>query len=98
VLYVCNVEGSLGHTGTPICGGAGDGDEGGCRRRDHLAAIEAEVDDEPADRPEYLVALGPHGNRPACGARGVRTAGLITFFTVGPKEARQWTAPDQFAP
>jgi ribosome-binding ATPase YchF (GTP1/OBG family) len=47
---------------------------------------------EPADRPEYLEALGL---KETGLARVVRAAyellGLITFFTVGPKEARAWT-------
>jgi len=57
------------------------------------AAIEAEIATmEPADRQEYLESLG----LAETGLTRVVTAaydllGLITFFTVGPKEARAWT-------
>ena len=59
------------------------------------AAIEAEIARlEPADRKEFLAALGLA--EPGL-ARVIRAAykllGLETFFTAGPKEVRAWTVP-----
>ncbi len=57
------------------------------------AAIEAEVSQLPEeDRPAFLEGLGLHES----GLDRVIRAGydllhLVTFFTVGPKEARAWT-------
>ena len=57
------------------------------------AAIEAEIATmDPADRPEFLADLG----LTETGLSQIIRAGydllhLITFFTVGPKEARAWT-------
>ena len=60
------------------------------------AAIEAEVAQlaDPAERQEYLAGLGlsEPGLSRVIGA-GQRLLDLITFFTVGPKEARAWTVP-----
>ena len=57
------------------------------------AAIEAEiVTMEPADRPEYLEALGLAETGLARIIRaGYDLLHLLTFFTIGPKEARAWT-------
>jgi GTP-binding protein YchF len=57
------------------------------------AAIEAEVAQLPADEQgEYLASLGLHDtglNRVI--AAGYGLLDLVTFFTVGPKEAHAWT-------
>ena len=57
------------------------------------AKIEAEVAAlEPEERTEYLEQLGL--TEPGLNAlirEGYRVLNLITFFTVGPKEARAWT-------
>ncbi len=60
------------------------------------AAIEAEVAQlaNPEDKREFLAALGldePGLNKVI--RAGYRLLGLLTFFTVGPKEARAWTVP-----
>ncbi len=94
VLYVCNVEEASAATGNAhsdavakMAAGVGAGSV------IVSAAIEAEVAMmEPGDRAEYLESLGLHETGLA---RVVRAAysllGLLTFFTVGPKEARAWT-------
>jgi len=57
------------------------------------AAIEAEVAQLPeADRAEFLEGLGLHDSGLDRVIRaGYDLLGLITFFTVGPKEAHAWT-------
>ncbi|MBV8456931.1 MAG: DUF933 domain-containing protein, partial [Acetobacteraceae bacterium] len=57
------------------------------------AAIEAEVAQLPeAERAEFLAGLGLHDSGLDRVIRaGYDLLGLITFFTVGPKEARAWT-------
>jgi ribosome-binding ATPase len=57
------------------------------------AAIEAELVTMPVEeRAEYLEALGLSEAGLARIIRaGYELLGLITFFTVGPKEARAWT-------
>ena len=57
------------------------------------AAIEAEVAQLPAeDQAEYLVSLGLEETGLARVVRaGYQLLDLVTFFTVGPKEARAWT-------
>ncbi|HEY9579870.1 MAG TPA: redox-regulated ATPase YchF [Rhizorhapis sp.] len=94
VLYVCNVDE----------GGAAEGNEHSARVFDKAAkegaravivsaAIEAEIVTMPAeDRAEFLADLGLQET----GLTRIIRAGydlldLITFFTVGPKEARAWT-------
>ncbi len=94
VLYVCNVEEGSAASGN------GYSEKVAAMARSIgagavvvSAAIEAEIAAmEPADRQEYLESLGLHETGLA---RVVRAAydllGLLTFFTVGPKEARAWT-------
>ena len=57
------------------------------------AAIEAEVAQLPeADRAEFLEGLGLHDSGLDRVIRaGYDLLGLVTFLTVGPKEARAWT-------
>ena len=94
VLYVCNVEEASAASGNEHSEAVAKMAAGiGARAVVVSAAIEAEIATmEPADRKEYLEAIGLHETGLA---RVVRAAydllGLITFFTVGPKEARAWT-------
>jgi ribosome-binding ATPase YchF (GTP1/OBG family) len=57
------------------------------------AAIEAEIATmPPEDRPEFLAELGLEETGLARVIRaGYDLLHLLTFFTVGPKEARAWT-------
>ena len=94
VLYVCNVEEAAAATGNGFSAAVqAMAAKVGAGAVIISAAIEAEVAMmEPADRPDYLEALGLTETGLT---RVVRAAyallGLITFFTVGPKEARAWT-------
>ena len=94
VLYVCNVEEASAASGNAHSAAvAAMAARVGAGSVIVSAAIEAEVAMmEAADRAEYLESLGLHETGLA---RVVRAAyallGLITFFTVGPKEARAWT-------
>jgi GTP-binding protein YchF len=94
VLYVCNVEEASAATGNAYSAAVqAMASKVGAGAVIISAAIEAEVAMmDPADRPEYLEALGLAETGLT---RVVRAAyallGLITFFTVGPKEARAWT-------
>jgi GTP-binding protein YchF len=94
VLYVCNVEESAAATGNAqservavMAKAAGAG---------HVvvsAAIEAEVSQLPeADRLGFLADLGLEDSGLDRVIRaGYALLGLITYFTVGPKETRAWT-------
>jgi GTP-binding protein YchF len=59
------------------------------------AAIEAEIAQLPAaDKAEFLAGLGlADSGLDRVIRAGYALLGLITFFTVGPKEARAWTIP-----
>ena len=94
VLYVCNVdEGSAG-TGNAFTAKVFErakSEGAGC------VVISAKIEAElaglpPEDRAEYLKDLGltePGLNRLI--HEGYKLLDLVTFFTVGPKEARAWT-------
>ncbi len=94
VLYVCNVEETAAATGNA------QSDRVAARARAEgagaiivSAAIEAEVAQLSAeDRTEFLDGLGLHdsGLDRVIGA-GYALLGLVTYFTVGPKESRAWT-------
>jgi GTP-binding protein YchF len=94
VLYVCNVEEDT----------ASDGNAFSARVFEKAksenasavivsAAIEAELVTMPVEeRAEYLEALGlAEAGLARIIRAGYELLGLITFFTVGPKEARAWT-------
>ena len=94
VLYVCNVEEAA----------AAEGNEHSARVFEKAAsegakavivsaAIEAELVTMPVEeRAEYLEALGlAEAGLARIIRAGYELLGLITFFTVGPKEARAWT-------
>jgi GTP-binding protein YchF len=94
VLYVCNVE-----EGAAATGNAQSERVAALARAEGAAcvvvsaAIEAEVSTlDPDDRAEFLSGLGlsDSGLDRVIGA-GYGLLGLLTYFTVGPKETRAWT-------
>lgn len=97
VLYVCNVaeeDAASGNAYTREVFAKAEAE--GARAVIVSAAIEAElVGMEPEERQEYLETLGLEETGLARVIRaGYELLGLITFFTVGPKEARAWTVPE----
>ncbi|MGL6043073.1 MAG: redox-regulated ATPase YchF [Sandaracinobacteroides sp.] len=94
VLYVCNVdEGSAAGGNAFSQKVAAMAKAQGAAAVVISAAIEAEiVTMPPADRPEYLEALGLSETGLARIIRaGYELLHLLTFFTAGPKETRAWT-------
>jgi hypothetical protein len=97
VLYVCNVEESEAATGNEQTRRVEEKARAeGAEMVTIAAAIEAEVAQltDQEEKAEFLASLGleePGLNRMI--RAGYRLLGLITFFTVGPKEARAWTVP-----
>jgi GTP-binding protein YchF len=95
VLYACNVEESAAATGNAMSEKvAAMAAAQGNATVVISAAIEAEVAqlEDPEEKAEFLESLGLEETGLT---RVIRTGhdllGLITFFTVGPKEARAWT-------
>ena len=94
VLYVCNVEEASAASGNAFSARVME-----MARREGAgavivsAAIEAEVSQlAPEDRTEFLDGLGLSDSGLDRVIRaGYGLLGLITYFTVGPKEARAWT-------
>ena len=94
VLYICNVEeGSVATGNAQSERVEARAREEGARVVIVSAAIEAEVSQLPeADRAEFLEGLGLHDSGLDRVIRaGYGLLGLITYFTVGPKETRAWT-------
>ncbi len=94
VLYVCNVEEGAAATGNAHSARVEAlAAKEGARTVIVSAAIEAEVSQLPeADRGEFLEGLGLHDSGLDRVIRaGYDLLGLITYFTVGPKETRAWT-------
>jgi ribosome-binding ATPase len=94
VLYVCNVEEASAATGNAISAKVeAMAKAEGARSVVISAKIEEEIAQMPmADRADFLESLGleePGLNRLI--RTGYELLGLLTFFTVGPKEARAWT-------
>ncbi|MBS0276636.1 MAG: redox-regulated ATPase YchF [Proteobacteria bacterium] len=94
VLYVCNVEEGSAAAGNTFSAAVQDmAKKQGAGAVVISARIEEEVAQLPAEeRTEFLSAVGleePGLNRLI--RAGYTLLGLITFFTVGPKEARAWT-------
>ena len=94
VLYVCNVDEGDAANGNALSArvfekAAAEGAEAVVVS----AAIEAEIATMPAeDRGEFLAELGLEETGLARVIRaGYKLLNLLTFFTVGPKEARAWT-------
>ena len=94
ILYVCNVEESAAATGNAFSEKvAARALAEGARYVVVSAAIEAEVSTLPdADRGEFLEGLGlVDSGLDRVIREGYALLGLVTYFTVGPKEARAWT-------
>ena len=94
VLYVCNVEEASAATGNAHSARVLERAKAeGARAVIVSAAIEAEVSQLPeADRAEFLEGLGlTDSGLDRVIRAGYDLLGLITYFTVGPKETRAWT-------
>jgi ribosome-binding ATPase len=95
VLYVCNVDEASAATGNAFSAKVAEmAKKQGAASVIISAAIEAEVAQlaDEAERKEYLSSLGlaePGLNKII--REGYKLLGLLTFFTVGPKEAHAWT-------
>jgi GTP-binding protein YchF len=95
VLYVCNVDEASAATGNALSAQVAERAAAeGAAVVVISAAIEAEVAQlaDPADKGEFLATLGLEEPGLARVIRaGYSLLDLVTFFTVGPKEARAWT-------
>jgi ribosome-binding ATPase len=94
VLYVCNVAESAAASGNAFSAQVEERARSeGARVVVISAAIEAEVAQLPEDdRGEFLAGMDLHDSGLDRVIRaGYDLLGLITFFTVGPKEAHAWT-------
>jgi GTP-binding protein YchF len=94
VLYVCNVDEASAAEGNEMSRAvAARAREEGAVSVVISARIESEVAElDPSERQDYLAGIGlvePGLNRLI--RAGYELLGLITYFTVGPKEARAWT-------
>ncbi|KAB2851757.1 MAG: redox-regulated ATPase YchF [Hyphomicrobiaceae bacterium] len=94
VLYVCNVDEASAATGNAFSRKVEErarAEGAGC------VVISAKIEAEfaglpPEDRAEFLKDLGlEEAGLNRLIREGYRLLGLITYFTVGPKEARAWT-------
>ncbi len=97
VLYVCNVDEASAATGNAYSRRVEErarAEGAGC------VVISAKIESElaalpPTERAAYLEELGlPEPGLDKLIGEGYRLLRLITFFTVGPKEARAWTVPE----
>ena len=94
VLYVCNVEEASAGEGNAHSAKVMEFAKAeGARAVVVSAAIESEIAQmDEADRAEFLEGLGLHDSGLDRVIRaGHDLLGLITYFTVGPKETRAWT-------
>jgi ribosome-binding ATPase len=94
IMYVLNVEEASAATGNKYSEVAEEyAEKRGMPSVVISAAIEAEVAQlPPEDQAEYLTSLGLEETGLARVVRaGYQLLDLVTFFTVGPKEARAWT-------
>jgi GTP-binding protein YchF len=95
VVYVCNVEEASAGTGNAYSEKVAEFAKAqGAVSVIISAAIEAEVSQlaEEAEKKEFLESLGLEETGLARVIRaGYTLLGLLTFFTVGPKEAHAWT-------
>jgi GTP-binding protein YchF len=94
VLYVCNVDEGSAQNGNALSERVfARAKEEGAKAVVVSAKIESEIAVMPADeQKDYLDAVGldePGLNRVI--RAGYELLGLLTYFTVGPKEARAWT-------
>ena len=94
VLYVCNVEEGSADKGNAFSDKVA---EFAAKEGNRAVVVSAKIESEiallpPAEQAEFLEAVGleePGLNRVI--REGYGLLGLITYFTVGPKEARAWT-------
>lgn len=97
MLYVCNVEEASAATGNAHSARVAEFARAqGAQTVVISAAIEAEVAQlaDEAEKAEFLASLGLEETGLARVIRaGYALLDLVTFFTVGPKEARAWTVP-----
>ena len=94
VLYVANVEEARAATGNAFSAKVAEMAKAeGAGMVVVSAAIEAEISQLPdADKGEFLAGLGlADSGLDRVIRAGYALLGLITYFTVGPKEARAWT-------
>ncbi len=95
VLYVCNVHESEAATGNAFSEQVKDfAQKENARHAVISASIESEISSlsSEEEKKEFLVSLGLHETGLVQVIReGYRLLDLLTFFTVGPKEARAWT-------
>jgi GTP-binding protein YchF len=94
VLYVCNVAEAEAATGNARSAAVADmAKKAGAACVVVSAAIEAEVSQLPAeDRAEFLSGMGlDDSGLDRVISAGYKLLGLVTYFTVGPKETRAWT-------
>jgi GTP-binding protein YchF len=94
VLYVCNVEEASAASGNALSERVAEMAKAkGAAHVVVSAAIEAEISQLPeGDKAEFLSGLGLEDSGLDRVIRaGYALLGLITYFTVGPKEARAWT-------
>ncbi len=95
VLYVCNVEESAAGTGNPFSAAVAEFARAQSAASVVIsAAIEAEVSQlgDEAEKREFLASLGLAETGLTRVIRaGYDLLGLLTFFTVGPKETHAWT-------
>jgi len=94
VLYVCNVEEASASAGNAHSAAVqAMAQAKGARAVIVSAAIEAEISQmAEADRTEFLDSLGLEDSGLDRIIRaGYALLGLVTYFTVGPKESRAWT-------
>jgi len=95
ILYVCNVDEESAADGNELSAKVADMATSQDARSVVISAkIEEEVSqlDSDEDKQEFLETLGLEETGLARVIReGYALLGLITFFTVGPKEARAWT-------
>ncbi len=94
VLYVCNVEEASAATGNAHSARVqAMAAAQGAKAVIVSAAIEAEISQMPeADRADFLESLGlSDSGLDRIIRAGHELLGLITYFTVGPKETRAWT-------
>ncbi len=94
ILYVCNVSEGEAATGNAYSQAVADyAKANGTTSVVISAAIEAEVSTlPPEDQLEFLQSLGlKETGLNQIVAEGYKLLDLLTFFTIGPKEARAWT-------
>ncbi len=97
VLYVCNVDEASAAVGNAFSKLVEEkAERENARAVVICAAVEAEVAvlDSEEEKREFLAAIGLSETGLSRVIRaGYDLLGLITYFTVGPKEARAWTVP-----